>query len=176
MRIKWSGPFFLLFFAFACATAGRPPADKDQGLPVPVERTGHIHECRELHLEVEVPADWRAEWLPAPTAALRIAPLDAGRQASMLISIDPLALQASDVIGKIEEELKNKGMKDGWTALIGNVGAHRAVGMQNVTPEIRMTLFAVDHDRGIYLIIMTASADDDQRRLDEIFSRICIKE
>lgn len=173
MQLRHNGFLLLLLFIFGCATTNSSPLTETANV---YGISYHVQECRELRLRVAVPTGWEAKWQPAPTAALRIAPVDSANRSSLLISVDPLALKPSEVLEKLEPELAEKGMKDGWRVLIGNVGSHQALGMESATPEARMTLFTVDHDRGIYLIVMTAYSEGDRRMLDEIFSRLLIED
>lgn len=152
----------VVFFAIGCATA-----------PVILTPAGvacRSYENPTLKIRLPLPADWRADWKTEPTAMLTVhAPDDS---ASLVVTLDPLASAAEKVLEDAQKYAEARQKSAAAEPLEGKFNGHRAVGYRIRDAAGTITVFAIDHDRGIYLLILTSRSTANQQTLDFILERL----
>jgi hypothetical protein len=148
----------------ACAAPRVSPAT-DQAKP---------YYAANLKLRLSLPPGWRAEWVTAPTAMLMVRAADGASKAT--VTLDPTASTIAKPLAEAREYVERKGATGRLQDLEGTVSGHKAVGFRLETREGTFTVFAIDHDRGIYVLIMSCRTPEGQAQLDDLFARMAIDE
>jgi hypothetical protein len=123
-----------------------------------------------LRIRFPLPPSWQTTWQKEPTAMIVAASPDAA--AKFTVTLDPLATTVDKPLAEARSFLESKGAVGQTKGVEGTVSGRKAVGYQVQTQEGSFTVFAVDHDRGIYLITLASRTAADAKILDDMFARL----
>jgi len=124
-----------------------------------------------LAMKLPLPENWVANWVTEPVSAF-VAKNPAGTS-SLTIMMDPTEVSPRKMLAEVDRILGESSGKTGARdSVTGTVNGRAANGFQAHSGEHTATVFVVDHDRAIYMIIMDAATNADQEILDFIFARI----
>ncbi|MDP8224824.1 MAG: hypothetical protein P9L99_15805 [Candidatus Lernaella stagnicola] len=147
----------LLVFLTACATA------KMVG---PGGATLKTHTDKTLRMQIPVPEGWTVQWRNEPVRSLHIQ--EESGDSRIVVYVNPQAISARQVY---EEILKDRKYQDA-AALQGIVDERPALGLRKTKHGMTATAFVIDHDNGVYVMVMLADDAADQELMDFIFARV----
>jgi len=159
---------FLLLLVGGCAT---------MQLTGPNGTVYNIHDDETLKVRIPVPEGWTEQFETAPSTHYIIS--SPSKKAMMIITIDPMATADDKLLKEIEMLKKRLGPNADMQKLAGTISGHRARGFRLSTEAAEMKLFAIDHDRGIYVLVTVLANNaepQDREALQFIFEHLQIVE
>lgn len=158
MRMRWS--LVLLVLLLGCATVNTQTG--------PGGVVYKAHDETRLALRFPLPETWTALWHETPDPKLVLA--NPTGTASLTIFLDPQAVSSQTVFENMLTRMKDDAQPA--ETLTGSVDGRKALGVRSRRAGRTATVFVVDHDRGIYVLLLDAATDADQLLLDFIFARL----
>lgn len=160
---------FLLFFVAACASV--PTVTGPGEIPY------HVVTDETMKIRLPAPESWTAELRPVPISMFYVSPPSKGVE--LIVMLDPLALASGELLEKTRQYFKKMAPEMEPQYLTGTISGHAAQGFRATANNRTLTVFTVDHDRGIYvvLLVINKNATEQEREiLDFIFQRLQIIE
>ncbi len=160
---RWCCLIFL-FLLIGCATT-TPLVGPDGG-------DYKVHTDRHLKIQLPVPSGWSVSSSKTPFPTLRVQMGGTEASAGLTVFLNPNAISAAEVHKDLLAARKSPPKQ----AIEGRVDGRQALGFRDSANGKTATAFVVDHDRGIYVIVMKATTPQEQATLDFIFARIRLLE